>query len=145
MVSGDDDPRTTVDPGPTTSSSPTASAEPGVVPVAMDTVGSAPVRGMLALESVGWGTKLDLECTYTKGSPGDHGYSGGSQGSGSGDPVKYEMFVRTEDGQVDMVGTWHAAEGATMRLTAATAASQDDIVSVVVRTAEGQPVLRLRG
>ena len=147
LVSGEDDPGSpSADSQPTATSSPTSSAEPDVVPVAMDTVGSAPVSGTLAFESVGWGTKLDLECTYTKVSPGDQGYpDGGSNGHGPSGPVKYEMFVRTLDGDVDMVGTWHAAEGATMRLTAATAASRADIVSVVVRTSEGQPVLRLRG
>lgn len=142
LSGGDDRGRTPSGPQVTATSSPTASQTPDVVPVAMDTVGGAPVRGSLAFESVGWGTKLDLECTYTKSGDGGGGYPGHGSDGGA---VKYEMFVHTDDGEVEQVGTWHASEGATMRLTAATAASRADIVSVVVRTAEGQPVLRLKG
>ena len=139
--SGDGSGRVVGDPAPTGSASP---SEPTVVPVGMTTVGGAPVRGTLALESVAWGTRLDLTCSYVTPPPGSHhGYGSGSHGSNG--PTKYEMFVRTDDGNVDMVGTWHAAQGATMRVTAATAATRGEITSVVVRTAEGQPVLRLRG
>jgi hypothetical protein len=140
LVSGDDA-------GPVAGGAPSGS--PGTPAstseqVAMTTVGGAPVRGTLALESVPWGTRLDLTCSYVTPPPGsDHGYGSGSHGSGG--PTKYEMFVRTDDGTVDMVGTWHAPDGATMQVTAATAATRDEIASVVVRTAQGQPVLRLRG
>jgi hypothetical protein len=148
LVSGDDSGRVVggAPPSGSPSGSPSATGATGaaVEPVGMTTVGGAPVRGTIALESVAWGTRLDLTCSYVTPRPGsDHAYGSGSHGSSG--PTKYEMFVRTDDGTVDMVGTWHAPDGATMRVTAATAATRDEIASVVVRTAEGQPVLRLRG
>jgi hypothetical protein len=142
LVSGNGSDSVVGQPAPSASSGPTSS--PTAAPVGMTTVGGAPVRGSIALESVPWGTRLDLTCSYVTQRPGSaHGYGWGSHGSSG--PTKYEMFVRTDDGTVDMVGTWHAPQGATMRVTAATAATRDEIASVVVRTAQGQPVLRLRG
>ncbi len=100
----------------------------------MDPVGQAPVRASLAFESVDWGTRLNLTCTYF--TPGAHDY-------GPPREVEYAMFVRTLDGRTEQVATWRALPGRTMELTAATAAGRDDIASVEVRTAHGTPVLRL--
>ena len=97
-------------------------------------VGQAPVRATLAFESVAWGTRLDLTCTYF--TPAAHEY-------GPPRAVEYAMFVRTRDGRTEQVATWRALPGKTMQLTAATAAGRDNIASVEVRTARGTPVLRL--
>jgi hypothetical protein len=101
----------------------------------MQSVGGAPVHATVALESVTWGTRLDLTCTYE---PGRESYS-------SPRTVTYAVFVRTRDGGTEQVGTWRSVQGKTMRLTAATAANRADIASVEVRTAQGKPVLRLAG
>jgi hypothetical protein len=101
----------------------------------MESVGGAPVHATVALESVAWGTRLDLTCTYE---PGGDRYR-------SPRTVTYAVFVRTRDGGTEQVGTWRSVQGKTMRLTAATATSRADIASVEVRTTQGKPVLRLTG
>jgi len=133
-------------PTPTPSSTPTPTATPtptGTPPQAilMTTVGGAPVRGWLAFESVAWGTRIDLECSYSAPDPGVEGYDG-SDGYGAGATPRYAMYVRTKDGWVDEVGTWRGVEGSTMHVTAPTSARRSEIASVVVRTIEGRPVLR---
>ena len=114
----------------TTQSSPTPAASS---PRPMDPVGDVPVQASLALQPVLWGTRLDLTCTYES------------------DWVEYDLppvvtyalYVRTRDGHAEQVGTWRSVDGRTMQLSAATAASQADIRSVEVRTADGRVVLRL--
>jgi hypothetical protein len=115
-------------------------APPAAAPVGqvMTPLGDVPVRARLALQSVPWGTRLDLACTYQ---PTDE------HGAATGAPRRetYTLFVRTKDGRLEQVGTWRSLEGRRMRLTAATATSRTDIASVEVRTTEGRPVLRLTG
>jgi Putative zinc-finger len=113
-----------------------AGPPPASVPAAgraMLPLGGAPVHATVALESVTWGTRLDLTCTYE------------SSDYAAPDSVTYAVVVRTRDGGTEQVGTWKSVQGKTMRLTAATAASRADIASVEVRTTEGKPVLRLAG
>ncbi|MDQ6641806.1 MAG: zf-HC2 domain-containing protein [Actinomycetota bacterium] len=96
-------------------------------------VRGAPVRASLAFERVPWGTRLDLACTYA---PGPDQYR-------LPHVATYVLVVRKRDGSIQQVGTWRSLEGRTMRLTAATSASQADIASVEVRTTDGKPVLKL--
>lgn len=112
------------DPAPTAAAPPTAPGEP------MTTVGSASVTGTLALTSVAWGTRLDLVCTYAPGHDSAYG-------------ATYSMVVHTLDGRVEQVATWKGLAGKTMRLPGATSATLDDITSVEVLTADGDPVLTL--
>jgi hypothetical protein len=100
---------------------------------AMVPVGGAPVRASLTLASVTWGTRLELACTYA---PSGHHYD-------LPETAKYALVVRTRDGHTEQVGTWRAAEGRTMRVTAATSTARRDIASVEVRTMNGHPVLEL--
>ena len=100
---------------------------------AMTPLGDAPVRARLSLSQVGWGTRLDLTCTYAAVAERYH----------LPPEVTYSLFVRTRNGRTEEVGTWRALRGRTMRLTAATAATRRDIVSVEVRTPKGRPVLEL--
>jgi putative zinc finger protein len=99
---------------------------------AMKTVGGAPVTGKLSFESVAWGTRLGLVCSYTAG----------SSRYGEEESATYALVVRTRDGQDERVATWRGVPGQTMRVPAATAMARADIASVEVRT-EGRPVLRL--
>lgn len=96
----------------------------------MAPVGTASMSANVALTSVKWGTRLDLSCSYRADEYADTGH-------------EYAMFVRTREGRLEQVATWRALPGRTMRLTAATAASRDDIASVEIRTASGRPVLHL--
>lgn len=114
---------------------PPASAPVAPVGQAMAPVGDAPVSANLSLESVTWGTRLNLACTYAP----NRAWSGRPQ------RVTYTIFVTTRNGRTEQVGTWRSLEGRTMRLTAATAANRNDIASVEVRTPDGRPVLELPG
>lgn len=113
---------------------PGASSSPsGVVAETMDPVGDVPVRGSVTLEQVTWGTRLGLTCTYD---PDSVGYQ-------LPPTVGYTLFVRTRDGRTEQVGSWRSVGGMTMQLSAATAASREDIASVEVRAPDGRVVLRL--
>ena len=117
-------------PTPQAATPPSASAAPSgqeMVPV-----GYGRMSANVALASVAWGTRLDLTCSYAPAAPGAE------------DTVTtYSLVVRTRDGHTERVATWRGLPGRTMALTAATAATRDDIASVEVRTADGQPVLKL--
>lgn len=121
--------------GSPSASSPSTGGSPTPVVQAMERVGGAPVEGWLTLETVAWGTRLTLECTYAT-SP---------DGYGAGQQLGYVMVVRTRDGGEQEVATWNAVPGRSMQLTAATATGRSQITAVEVRTGDGRPVLRLRG
>jgi hypothetical protein len=134
-LGGDDDGTAGAVPTVTTSAptaSPTA-APSTAAPVLMTPVGSEPISGWLSLTQVGWGTRLDLECTYAEE---DEAYR---------DPTwsTYTMYVTTADGATEQVASWKAVPGKTMRLSGATAADADDITNVEVRTDAGDTVLQL--
>ncbi len=116
--------------GPQAAAPPSASAAPSAQD--MVPVGYPRMTAQVALTGVPWGTRLDLACSYAAATP-DH----------EGVATAYSLVVRTRDGRAEQVATWRALPGRTMTLTAATAATRDDIASVEVRTAEGQPVLKL--
>ena len=99
----------------------------------MVAVGEAPVHASLAFESVPWGTRLDLTCTYT---PDEDGWE-------TPHAATYGLFVHTRDGRIEQVATWRSLPGKTMQLAAATAVSRKHIASVEVRTPDGTSVLKL--
>ena len=108
---------------------PTAPSRP-MVPL-----GGAPVTAQVALTSVPWGTRLDLECRY----------SAPAGSSRESDGVTYVLFVRSVGGRLEQVATWRALPDRTMRLAAATATSRDRIADVQVRLLDGRRLLTLRG
>jgi hypothetical protein len=120
----DQTPRTSQSPTPT----PTPAAGQAMLPV-----GSVPVRASVVFETVAWGTRLDLTCTYV---PSGSEYHPGAWAT-------YVLVVQTRDGRTEQVGTWRALPGTTMHLSAATSASRQDISQVEVRTEKGTPVLKL--
>ena len=69
----------------------------------------------LAFETMAWGTRLDLTCSYAV------------DGAEYGPPreATYSMFVGTRDGGPEQVATWRSVPGRTMRLAAATAANRE--------------------
>ncbi len=139
---GDDDGPPSAGPVPTATTTMTATATatvsasppPTTEPQPMQPVGAEPISGWLSLTQVGWGTRLDLTCSYATDGHEYYGEPGGST---------YSLHVRTRDGGLERVASWKALPGETMQVTGATAADRDDIVRVVVRTAGGQPVLVL--
>ena len=116
--------------------SPPTSTPSSTAPVgeSMMPVGHVPVTATLAVTRVGWGTKLDLTCSYR------------SEGEGYQLPktATYGLFVVNRDGSAEQVGTWQAIDGKTMHFSAGTAAQGRDIKDVEVRTVDGHPVLRLQ-
>ena len=103
--------------------------------LSMIPVGGAPVTGSLAFTPVGWGTKIDLTCSYR---PDWDAYENLPE------TTTYALFVVTRDGSMQQVGTWQAIGGKTMHFSAGTAARRNDISAVEVRTKTGRPVLRLQ-
>jgi hypothetical protein len=102
---------------------------------AMVAVGDTSMTASLALESVDWGTRLDLTCTYPP-PPDQDGYEL--------PPVRsYALVVHTRDGRSEQVATWRALPGRTMQLVGATAANREDITSVEVLDAQGVSLLEL--
>jgi hypothetical protein len=113
--------------------SPPVSSAPASPPEAMVPVGQDEVGASVSFASVAWGTRLDLTCTYRPGTGWD---------TPEHAPT-YSLLVRTLEGDWQQVATWRALPGRTMQLSAATAASRDDISSVEIRTADGVPILHL--
>jgi hypothetical protein len=99
----------------------------------MTHTGGDPMTANVALTSVAWGTRLDLTCRY----PTPRGAV--SYGAGA-----YALVVHTSDGRSQRVATWRGLPGATMHLSAATAALSSDIRSVDVVQVDGSPVLDLQ-
>jgi hypothetical protein len=90
-----------------------------------------PMQAAVAVTAVGWGTKLDLTCSYPRGTAA---YEGGA----------YAMVVHTKDGRSERVATWNGLPGKVMQVSGATNASRDDISSVEVTHLDGSPIARLR-
>jgi hypothetical protein len=99
----------------------------------MTALGDVPVEASVVMESVLWGTRLDLTCTYH---PESVDYELPAA-------VDYTLFVRTRDGRAEQVGSWRSVGGKTMRLSAATASRSEQIASVEVRAPDGRVLLRL--
>ena len=102
--------------------------------VQLRSIGTDSISGWLSMTQVGWGTRLDLTCSYGDGDSGDWQ-----------DPKwsTYMMYVQTSDGRVEQVASWKVVPGKEMHLEAATSADVDDISDVQVRTASGATVLEL--
>lgn len=110
-----------------------SSTPSGIVPRTMHPVDDVPVQARITLEQVTWGTRLDLTCTYE---PDSVTYE-------LPPAVDYTLVVLTRDGRKEQVGSWRSVGGETMRLSAATAASREDIASVEVRAPDGRVLLTL--
>ncbi len=86
----------------------------------------------VVMQTVAWGTRMHLSCTY-----------GGSDW-GATSPPSYALVVHTSDGATQQVGTWRAVKGRTSEVDAATDTDQDQITKVdVVVVGTGRRVLTL--
>ena len=108
------------------STSPTVAAA-----LPMTALGDSGVSGDIGLTSVGWGTKVDLTCTY----------GGRTEDYGAGADSRFTLVIRSRDGHTDTI-SWLAKPG-TMHIPGATATVVDDIASMEVRNESGRAVLRL--
>jgi len=89
----------------------------------------APLAASVDLFSVGWGTRMELECSYG-GERVDDAYG-----------VPYALVVEDVDGNTSEVSSWRAEPGATARLTAASALDLDRIAAIEIRLEESGEVL----
>ena len=111
---------------------PSSTAQPANL--SMIPVGGAPVTGSLAFTPVGWGTKLDLTCSYR---PDWDAYETAPDG--------HLRPVRGEPRRQHAAGRHLAGHRRkTMHFSAGTAARRGDISAVEVRTKAGRPVLQLQ-
>ena len=108
-------------------------------PLPLQPVGAEPISGWVSLTQVGWGTRLDLTCSYADEDDAGDAYQ---HESADGEYV-YSMYVTRSDGSTEQVASWQALPGRTMHLAAATAADTDDVVQVTVRSSTGETVLEL--
>ena len=107
----------------------------GVAAQEMEPVGHLPVQGDVTLEPVTWGTRLGLTCLYNR-NLSDYELPR---------TMDLTVYVRTEAGRVERVGSWRAVSGKEMQVMAATAAKRDEISWVQVRNDWGKVVLELEG
>jgi hypothetical protein len=106
---------------------------PSVEPEQMVPMGEVAVEATLRMEPVLWGTRLGLTCLYDPASADEP----------LPPTVDYRLYVRTEDGHAERVGSWRAVGGKTMSLSAATASTREEIETVEVRSPAGRVLLRL--
>ena len=98
----------------------------------MTVLGDDGVTGDVGLTSVGWGTKVDLTCTYG-GRVEDYGAEHG----------RAVLAGRPQPGRPRRARSRWQAKPGTMHIPGATATVVEDIASVEVRNGSGQAVLRL--
>jgi hypothetical protein len=101
--------------------------------VAFEAVTDVPVSATATLTSVGWGTRIELDCSYD-----DIGSSDAPE-----DGWPYALYVVDRDGNRTEVSSWRASPGKTARLAAGTALGLDDIASLEVRALGSGDVLLL--
>uniref|UniRef100_UPI0028B02747 hypothetical protein n=1 Tax=Microbacterium sp. TaxID=51671 RepID=UPI0028B02747 len=97
--------------------------------IALEPVDGAPVTASVAMSTVPWGTKLDVECEYD----GTARY--GATGA-------YALAVIGVDGQSATLSNWTVTPGATARLSAGTALRKDDIRAIEIRDSDGRVMVR---
>ena len=100
--------------------------------VPMVNVAQSPLEASVALDSVAWGTRIELSCTYPEES-----------GSAAGKVWTYVLAVVDTSGRVTTVSSWRAGPGSTATLSAGTALSMREIGSVEIRTEAGDVLTEL--
>ncbi len=101
-------------------------------PIAMTAVTSSPIQATADLDDVGWGTRINLRCTY------DEPATAYPQGT------SYWLVVTDKQGNKQMLGTWAVLPGRTMTYQSGTALHVSDIAWVSVTTDDGTPLLELQ-
>lgn len=98
----------------------------------MTNVSSAPLHVDAAVTTVGWGTRIDLRCTYDASVT-------------SGEAYKYGLVVIDKSGAAHEIGTWMATPGKVTPFTAGTSIAASDISEIEI-TAPGVsgPLLTLQ-
>ena len=104
--------------------------------VALAPAETSPLSAQVALTSVGWGTKIDMHCSY--------GHENTWQNPAAEGDWSYSLWVVDNRGDASQVSTWKAESGSTVTLTAGTALALDDIRTLQVRSVTTDDVLLSR-
>ena len=109
-------------PGDTTASGPT---------LTMTKVVDVPVTASVRLDSVGWGTRVDMACTYLKD-------------ASTGESRTYRLVVVPRDGgEIQQVAQWSALPGKTVNLAGSTDLKPDQIQDVRLLNSKGTTLLHV--
>ncbi|WP_157155673.1 anti-sigma factor [Diaminobutyricimonas sp. LJ205] len=100
---------------------------------ALESLTEAPISATVTLTPVGWGTRIDLSCTY-EGEAADAPEQG----------WPYALYITDDNGKLSEVSSWRASPGETARLEAGTAIDLDDIAAVEIRPVDSDRTL-MRG
>jgi len=96
----------------------------------MAKVSDTPINASITLTGFGWGTRIDMACSY-----GEWGQSGTIP------PQNLGMIVVGRDGSHTEVATWLGLSGATALPSATTPMQKDDIAAVQLVSSENGKVL----
>ncbi len=98
--------------------------------LAMAKVSDTPINASISLTGYGWGTRIDMACSY-----GDWGQSGNTP------PQNLGMVVVGRDGSHTEVATWLGLSGATALPSATTPMQMDEIAAVQLVSSDNGKVL----
>ena len=108
----------------------TSSPEMSAQGIEMTKVAETPINASITLTGYGWGTRIDMACSY-----GDWGQSGHTPAQNLG------MVVVGRDGSHTQVATWLGLSGATALPSATTPMQKDEIAAVQLVTSDNGKVL----
>jgi len=115
---------------------PTSTVVAGGRTVALDQVTPSALRASIRLISEGWGTRIDMDCSYGLG-------DGSASGYGGDEPTAhdYAMYVTDAAGRSIEVATWSARPGSAAEPSGTTSLAVDQIRTVDVRSTSDGTVL----
>ena len=96
----------------------------------MTKVSETPINASITLTGYGWGTRIDMACSY-----GDWGQSGNTP------PQNLGMVVVGRDGSHSEIATWLGLSGATALPSATTPLQKDEIAAVQLVSSDNGKVL----
>lgn len=116
-----------------TPASASASSRSAGLQVPMRVVAASSLRATAAVQTVAWGTKIDIRCTYAA-----------DVGTRHPDyPTGYALRVISRDGTEMVVATWNAVPGKTLHIEGDSALARAEISRIQVADPQGAVVLDL--
>ncbi|MFB1295503.1 anti-sigma factor [Mycobacterium sp. pW049] len=106
--------------------------QPTAQMLGMSKVSETPINASVALTGYGWGTRIDMECSYGDWGQSPHGVT----------PQDLGMVVIGDDGSRQQIATWLGLSGATALPSGTTPMGRDEIAAVqLVSTTDGTVLL----
>jgi anti-sigma factor RsiW len=111
-----------------------SSAPHPTLTTSLSQVVASPLSAQVKLTTVGWGTKVEMNCRY------------GDAAAGTPDKARwnYALWVVSRDGVSSELSSWSATSDSTVSLAAGTAVPIDQIAELQVRGDDGTLLLRSR-